>query len=103
MPPHKFGSGEYQPTPLRMLPAFMGGKPSGYTCTQCGHLEPALDPFWEDACPVCLREWAKKNLPRMIPTAEAIEQTRALTPTIKVTKIKSNSDATTKIMSLRNG
>jgi hypothetical protein len=84
----KFGSGEYTATPSHCLPAFVGGKPSGYMCMACGHLTKELDPVFEDLCLICLKEWAiKQGVSRMIPTAEAIAQKEALEPTAKVTNV----------------
>ncbi len=97
---HKYGSGEYAPTPSHMLPAFTNGKPRGYMCVVCGHMEVELDPFWEDICPMCLKSWARRNLPKMIPTAEAIDQGSPLIPTVKV--VNANADKTTRIMSLKD-
>jgi hypothetical protein len=94
----KFGSGEYRPTPSALYPAFVGGVPSGYTCIVCGHLQKELDEFWEDVCPICLKEWAKKHLPRLMPTSEAVEQNSPLSPTVNVQK--SSNDKTTMIMNL---
>lgn len=99
-----YDSGEYSPTPSHGLPAFTNGQPTGYMCTECGHMQKELDPVFEDICPVCLKNWAlKQGVSRLLPTAEVLESTRALIPTIKMdceTKIapKSRSDATTVIL-----
>ncbi len=83
--PIKFGSGEYSPTPSHGLPAFVNGKATGYMCTQCGHMQKELDPIFDDLCPVCLKNWAlKQGVSRLLPTAEVLETTRALEPTIKI-------------------
>lgn len=91
--PIKFGSGEYSPTPSHGLPAFVNGKATGYMCTQCGHMQKDLDPIFDDLCPVCLKNWAlKQGVSRLLPTAEVLETTRALEPTVK---IDLNNDPTT--------
>ena len=92
-----YSSGEYSPTPSHMLPAFINGEPTGYTCLACGHLQKELDPVWEDICPACLKQWAQKNIPRMIPVKEAIEKRKALEPTVKVEKTNQD-EITTKIL-----
>lgn len=98
-----YDSGEYAPTPSHGLPAFVNGKPTGYMCTECGHMQKDLDPVFDDICPVCLKNWAlKQGVSRLLPTADVLETTRALEPTVKMdcmTKvIKSRSDATTVII-----
>ena len=92
----KFGSGEYSPTPSRSLVAFVNGKPTGYTCLVCGHMQKELDPIFDDLCLYCLREWAlKQGVSRIIPMVEALEHEKALEPT----KIHKNiSEATTVIL-----
>ena len=86
----QYPSGEYTATPSHCLPAFVGGKPQGYMCMECGHLAKELDPIFDDVCLVCLRNWAiKMKVSRMIPTAEAIAQKEALEPTVKMQKTTS--------------
>jgi hypothetical protein len=97
----KFGSGEYKPTPSALFPAFINGVPSGFTCLVCGHLQVELDEFWDDICPMCLREWAKKHIPRLIPVAEAVDKTSPLSPTVHV--IKPTNEQTTILMDFTDG
>lgn len=93
-----FGSGEYCPTPTHELPAFIGGKPSGYMCPRCGYIVKDLDPIFDDLCLVCLKDWALKNgVSKMISVQEAIARD-ALEPTVAVPKKK--SDETTVIMNM---
>jgi hypothetical protein len=92
----KFGSGEYAPTPTHQLPAFVGGKPTGYICIKCGHLVKDLDPIFDDVCLVCLKDWAKTmGVSKMITIQEAIDR-EALEPTVHI--VKSIQEATTTIM-----
>jgi hypothetical protein len=93
-----FGSGEYSPTPTHALPAFVGGKPTGYVCLQCGYLVKDLDPIFDDLCLVCLKDWATKmGVSRLITVQEAIERD-ALEPTVPINKPK--AEATTVIMNM---
>jgi hypothetical protein len=93
----KFGSGEYSPTPSHCLTAFVNGKPTGYMCVVCGHMQKELDPIFDDLCLYCLKEWAFKNgVSRVIPTKDAIEREFALEPT-QIVK-KNRSEATTIII-----
>lgn len=100
----KFGSGEYSPTPSHGLPAFIDGKATGYMCRTCGHLQKDLDPVFDDICPICLKNWALQNgVSRLLPTAEALEASKALEPTVKIVltqeeTTKKKSQATTVIM-----
>lgn len=98
----KFGSGEYKPTPSAILPAFINGEPRGFTCLTCGHLQIELDEFWDDVCPICLREWAKKNISKLVPTAYAVEQNSPLSPTVQMSNQtnRPSSDRTTVLMNL---
>lgn len=98
----KYGSGEYNPTPSHYLPAFISGEPRGYMCIVCNHLQKDLDPVWDDICPVCLLSWAKKHVPKMIPTKEAIKLKYPLEKTVilKKEEPKDFHSATTKIISL---
>ena len=102
----KFGSGEYNPTPSHGLPAFINGEPTGYMCTECGHMQKDLDPIFDDICLVCLKNWAlKQGVSRLLPTKEVLESTRALTPTIKMDNnqnTKSRGTATTVIIKINN-
>ena len=93
----KYGSGEYTPTPSHCLLAFVNGKPTGYICVVCGHMQKELDPTFDDLCLICLKNWAvKSGVSKMIPTAEAIELEKPLEPT-KVVK-KKRAEATTVII-----
>ena len=93
----KYGSGEYTPTPSHCLPAFVNGKPSGYMCVVCGHMQKDLDPIFDDLCMICMKEWAiKSGVSKIIPTAEALELEETLEPTQVVKKRR--SDATTIII-----
>ncbi len=94
-----FGSGEYSPTPSHMLPAFIDGEPTGFTCTTCGHLQKDLDPVWEDICPICLRSWAKLHVPLLIQVKDALEKRKALEPTVTIQKVDQDQ-VTTKILSV---
>jgi hypothetical protein len=85
--PNMYGSGEYPPTPSHSLPAFVGGKPQGFVCTTCGHIQKDLDPIFEDLCLVCLKNWAiKQGVSRLLSMEKAIEKEKALEPTVKVQK-----------------
>jgi hypothetical protein len=95
----KYGTDEYAATPTHCLPAFIGGKPTGYMCTKCGYLTKELDPIFDDLCLVCLKDWAiRMGVSRVIPTAEALDRD-ALEPTVKMEK--SSSDATTILLNMR--
>lgn len=93
----KYGSGEYSPTPAHCLPAFIKGKPVGYICVKCGHMQKDLDPIFDNLCPICLREWAlKQGVSKLIPLSDAIEQEKPLEPSKRISKTR--SDATTEII-----
>jgi hypothetical protein len=93
----KYGSGEYSPTPAHCLPAFVNGKPAGYICVRCGHMQKDLDPIFDNLCLICLREWAlKQGVSKLIPLADALEQEKPLEPSKRITK--SRHDATTQVI-----
>ena len=95
-----FGSGEYSPTPSHSLPAFINGKMTGYVCTRCGHIQKDLDPIFDDRCLICLKDWAiKQGVTKLIPTADAVEQEKALVKTVVVKK--SRAEKTTEIIKKR--
>lgn len=93
----KFGSGEYTPTPSHCLLAFVNGKPTGYMCVVCGHMQKELDPIFDDLCMVCMKNWAiKSGVSKLIPTADALELEMPLEPTHVVKKQR--AEATTVII-----
>lgn len=105
---NNFGSGEYSPTPSHGLPAFIDGRATGYMCRECGHIQKDLDPIFDDLCPICLKNWAlKQGVSRLLPTAEVLEASKALEPTVKIDLskeevTKKRSQATTVIIKNHN-
>lgn len=97
-------SAEYSPTPAQQLPAFRGGKPHGYVCPKCGHMELDVDETFELTCKKCFSQWLVDNkFQQLSSIKDVIEQDKdrqmALEPTKKYNMgTEEFKEATTKII-----